>query len=475
RLSWRNYLLLRVGDAGLLSAILLLFRATGTLNIKGALDAAVGLDAGRLGWILAGLLLAIWVKMGGWPFYPWSLSGRHLTPASHAWLFATMMPNLGIYLLYRVSPLIAKSAQWQAVGLWLGAAGAALSAILVLSQPEARTGLTHIVGVQGGLGLFLAAAGVKSAIWLSLLALTPLRLLLFLATGVAHEAGPSWLRRAAASVFALGGIALATFYLLITWWAQAAGTPSGALFLVQATVALSAVWITRTARQLARALSEANQISLCHRQCAVMGFLMAGVLASGFGFGTLLERLAAVSGLVFPELPSAANLVRYVLTTPSLWVTAALAEMAWQIQRRRTKAPGVMAQPVEQGTSLEEGLAKASEILRQVVEAGLLERLIALVVRSVLEGAHFAYRVVEQEGLEGFLDRMTQSLIKGAATAYRVVEQESLESFLRRCGHAVLGLGRTLQRRHTGRLRHNLLWVSVSMALALFILVLFWR
>ncbi|MCK4473356.1 MAG: hypothetical protein KAW49_16360, partial [Anaerolineae bacterium] len=106
-LAWRGYLLLRLGDAGLLTAILILENVSGTLSIGPALSAGGALDATRLGLVVTGLVLAVWVKLGIWPFHLWIQPGRRLGLASHAWLYATVMPNLGAYLLYRVTPLLA--------------------------------------------------------------------------------------------------------------------------------------------------------------------------------------------------------------------------------------------------------------------------------------------------------------------------------------------------------------------------------
>jgi hypothetical protein len=56
-------------------------------------------------------------------------------------------------------------------------------------------------------------------------------------------------------------------------------------------------------------------------------------------------------------------------------------------------------------------------------------------------------------------------VVDEARVTYRVVEHEGLEGFPRHSVQAVLALGRGLQRWHTGRLRRNLLWVAVSLAL----------
>ena len=56
-LAWSSYLILRLGDAGLLVAILILKDASGTLGISPALEAGVVLGATLTGLIVAATLV----------------------------------------------------------------------------------------------------------------------------------------------------------------------------------------------------------------------------------------------------------------------------------------------------------------------------------------------------------------------------------------------------------------------------------
>ena len=466
RLARSSYLLLRLGDAGLLTAILILREASGTLNIGPALElvlssteglalssiegAGGALNAARLGWVVAGFVLAVWVKLGGWPFHFWSQPGRRLSLASQAWLYATVVPNLGAYLLYRVTPLLALTGPLQTAALWLGAGGAALASLMALTQADLRGAQVYVGAAQGGLALFVAAAGVKPAVWVGLLALTPLRLLLFLAADAAQSSDSATWRRAAAGLFALGGLALAAFGLLTTWWAREAGAPLDALLVAEAAVALTGVWAVLMARQLLsdpKGFPKPLGSSEVHwTQWMTVGLLGGGVLAGGLVFGPLTRHLAAASRMALPVMPTLPALLRYAATTPALLVVMALVLAVWRLQRRSRWQPLVPAQPAEEVYDLEEGLARAAQVLHAVIEVGILEQIVALVVRAVVDGAHVTYRVVEQDSLEGLLRRVVR---------------------------AVLVLSRGLQRWHTGRLRRNLLWVAVSLALAVLALVLY--
>ena len=241
RTAWTTYLQLRVGDAGLLAAIFVLLRATGTLNIDAALKAGALMEGEPLAYAAAGMLLAVWVKLGGWPFHLWSRSASRCGVTSQAWLYSTVMTNLGLYLLYRVTPLLYHSLSVQRVAFWVGAAGTAVAAISLLAQDDLREGLAYFSAVQAGLAVLAAAGGAKSAIWLSVIVMTPLRALQFLTVDSAVYSSRRLHLRWASWIFGLAGTLLLLFGLLLAWWAGAAHAPRDALLIAEAGIAVSAV------------------------------------------------------------------------------------------------------------------------------------------------------------------------------------------------------------------------------------------
>jgi len=507
RLASTSYLLLRLGDAGLLAAILILWSASGTLSIDPSLKFALGsiegggvLGGWRLWLAVAGFVLAVWVKLGGWPFHLWSRVGRRLGLVSQAWLYATVVPNLGIYLLYRVTPLLVAAGPLGTVALWLGVGGAVVAALIALTQTDVRAAMIYVGAAQGGLALFAAASGIKPAIWIGLLALTPLRLLLFLTADVARSTGSSSWRRMAAGLFGLAGLALVAFGLLTTWWARGAGTPLDALLVAEVAVALTGVWVARMTRRLFRPQSGITRDSVARwAKWVSVGLLGVGVLAGGLAWGPLTRHLAIASHLAFPAMPAFLALLRYAATAPALWVIVVLALAVWQLRRR--SGPGYLASvgSAEEVYDLEEALARSAQVLHGVVEVGIAEQLIALLVRIVVEGARATrrvvehrsldgllrgsaqavmgaarsiYRVVEHGGLDGLLRGSARSVMDGARGTHLVVEHRGLENLLRSSVRAVVALARRLQRWHTGRLQRSLLWIAVSLALAMLSLVL---
>jgi formate hydrogenlyase subunit 3/multisubunit Na+/H+ antiporter MnhD subunit len=469
-----GYLLLRLGDAGLLAAILTLWHAAGTLRIDPALEAGRTLAATNLNWALAGLVLAVWVKLGGWPFHSWSRTGRRLSLASQAWLYATVVPNLGAYLLYRITPLLAYAGPIQAAALWMGAIGALLAALLALAQREPRAAMIHAGATQGGLMLIVAAAGVKSAVWLELLALTPLRLLLFLTADAAQKANSTILRRAATGLLTFGGLALLAFNLVALWWARES-IPATTLFIAQVAAVLAGLWpVGAVSRPRTRSEDRARlRIGTARRKrgygvrWATIGLLSNAVLAGGLAFGLLVRFAADVTHAKPLAIPAL-----HTLTTslPALPIATVLTIVLWQLRRRSTPA-NISQRSDREAWGSERVLARVAETLRSLIEVTILEHTFTWVKRALTDSARVVW-IVEHGILEGMIDRSVQAVTDGAGIAHRTIEQEGLEGILRRAAGGALALGRRMQRWHTGRLRRNLLWVPVVLALAIMTLVI---
>lgn len=183
--SW-VYLILRLGDAGLLAAILILMTTGGTLVIEPALASAANLDGAHLAWVAGGFALAVWVKTGTWPFQGWLRTGRRLSAPTYGWLYLIVAPNLGLYLLYRVTPVVRLSPVLSTSLLILGMVSTGVSAArLIWALRLRRTGdasadriVEDTASLLGGLGLALAPAVGATAVKILLLAGTPLRLVL---------------------------------------------------------------------------------------------------------------------------------------------------------------------------------------------------------------------------------------------------------------------------------------------------------
>jgi len=471
---WLVYVILRLGDVGLLSTIKLLGATSGTLEITPALEAAGTLGGARLGWIIFGLLLAVWVKLGIWPLHVWIAGGRRLSVHSQAWLYTTVMPNLGAYLLYRVAPLLSLNPWVQTLLLWLGAGAAMLAVVTALTRRDLRSAWVYIAAARGGLLVFAAAAGLKAAVWLGLLATTPLQLLLFL-IGETPERGTSSVRgRAAQGLFGMAGLALTGIGLLITYWARQSGMPLDALFVAEASLALLGIWAVReTTRSRDR-----EKVGSPPARWVATGTLGLATLIGGVAFRPVASGLMEIAGVGPLQIPSLGTFLRYLISAPGLLLPLILGLVTWEMQRRshiRVNVPGpAEEQQIETTYDLQEGLAQAGQALRAVVEVGLFEQIIALGVQLVVGGARTLHAAIEVGLLERIIDLSERVVVDGARVIQRFVEQEGLEGLLRRAVKGVLGLSREMGRRHTGLLRRNLLWIPISLMVALVAALAFW-
>jgi formate hydrogenlyase subunit 3/multisubunit Na+/H+ antiporter MnhD subunit len=440
RLTRWVYLLLRVGDAGLLGAILLLGDAVGTLLIAPALAAGESMVAGRLEWAVAGFLLAVWVKLGGWPFHTWSQVGRRLAPVSHGWLYGILVPNLGAYLLYRIQPLLAASGPLQTAALWCSGGAAVLSAFFALLQTDPRDALEHLSAVQAGLLLFAAAACGKPALWLVLVVLTPVRLLLFLTLGNrspdSAETDPSGTAggRLTGICTGIAGLALVILGLLLVRWGRAASPGGAALpaaFIVEAALGMVIAWTMRAVWQLSHSPT-ATREAVPRVRRIVTGLVSGGAVVAGIAFEPLARHLTGAVHVTLPPLP----------TFPALLA-------------------GAVASPVPVAGVL---LGLASLRLRRWVGRTVAIDLMSTAVSVEAEVA----RAVEL-GLEGVLQGVVQA-VRWSSRMAQAVERGLEDGLVRLVRHIYVG-GRRLQCWHTGRLRRNLLWLPVALGLAVLLAV----
>jgi hypothetical protein len=448
RLTFLVYLLLRVGDAGLLSAIVLLWGTAGTLDVGPALAAVSQLPEAAAQVAAAGLLLAMWVKIGAWPFQAWTGVGRRLAPRSQAWLYAIVLPNLGLYLLHRIAPLLADTGPLGSAPLWLGAGGAALAALLALRRGNVGQGgsFPHVAAVLGGLAVVAASGRLQMVVWLTVLVLTPIRVLLHLA------ARAPWSDPARPLGTAIGALGLGGWSLCLTYWARSAGLPSAALNLAEVAVALLGVWAIAVVRDARSALRSARLEAVQHMRWAGMGVLSLVSVASPWMVKLLFMSYLSYYGmpLGIPTLPTLRSLLHYLWTMPALWVVAAL------VVGLELWGAGLPAFRVARAKDGDSGGRETSD---RDTEGDLVR--VAVRLRDLLE----------RHVLEGTLHQAVRVVVRGSEFVYRWVERGALESVLRKVVRSVRGLAQAGQRWHTGRLRRNLLWIVASAILAVVVLL----
>jgi len=421
RLTKFVYLVLRVGDTGFLIAMLILMNAAGTLDIGPALEFGASLSATRLSWVIIGFVLAVWVKVGAWPFESWQQVGEQFDVASHGWTYATVMPNLGLYLLYRITPLLALQPTLRAWILWLSLGGMILVTVLALLKRDLHPALVYLNAAQGGLALCLAAEGLQGLIVTLLLVTTPLRLLFLWSSHVIHEEA-SRRRRVAGALTSASGVLLTGFNAYLVW--QLAQT------------AYVKITLTRS-------------------------LIQAGILRP------TLPVLWEMTRSAFIPWPVVILLASIVVLMGGRYLKAAMAAL--------TNKAVIPQEPavLRQTTFLDRALGNLAEGVRAWFEVGLLERVITGIPDAVLKFAESTHGWLEAGLLERIIARTPRAVTDSAALLHRVVEHQGLEGALRGTAKGVFKFNRWIQNQHTGRLRANLQWVFV--VLLLIVAMLIWQ
>jgi hypothetical protein len=170
------FLTLRIGDIGLLASILLIQAESGTLSIPEMVEAAVALPLPQRTWAVVGFVLAGLVKMGVIPFAGWQEEAWSVRKSPAMWIPAFLMPGLGMYLLYRVYPVLASASLFR-IGLPV------LAVILFFIQWMTGREKPRFVWVGSALNAFvlvIAALGSGSLLRDYFLGLMVFRLIVFL-------------------------------------------------------------------------------------------------------------------------------------------------------------------------------------------------------------------------------------------------------------------------------------------------------
>lgn len=246
RSSQRLYLGFRLADAGLLIAIILLIYSGTSLEINEALNMAVNLPANILQWAAAGFVLAVWVKAGAWPFVFWQNACRETSsPIVQSWFLGTVMPHLGLYLLYRTVHLVVQAAFLQDM-ISLLAGISALAAVVLLWQKSApkERGVwlsTFLFAIL----IFAAINRMQILIWGGMLIAVILRLLSleFITPKFFGKTAPKWVQ------IISGGFVI-LFAFIILWSTQGDTRFKIDLWFAEASLALLILWLIKVWKEM---------------------------------------------------------------------------------------------------------------------------------------------------------------------------------------------------------------------------------
>lgn len=219
----KAFIVTRIGDLGLLAALLLVYRETGDFNIAHIQEWAGGHLEGNVPTATIVTLFALGIFAGAagksaqFPLHVWlpdAMEGP--TPVS-ALIHAATMVAAGVYLVARFFPVFEASSDARDVVAWIGATTALLAATIALVQTDFKRVMAYsTISQLGYMMMSLGVLGYVAAIF-HLFTHAFFKALLFLGTGsVNHSTNTFDMRK-------MGGLKR---YMPITYWTFIIGSLS---------------------------------------------------------------------------------------------------------------------------------------------------------------------------------------------------------------------------------------------------------
>ena len=213
----KAFLVTRLGDLGLLAAMILIWDRAGTLNIaeiNGNVEAwiAAGMVAQTAITLFAlGLIAGAIGKSAQFPLHIWlpdAMEGP--TPVS-ALVHSATMVAAGVYLLARFFPVVEASSTASDFIAWIGASTAVGAAVLALVQTDIKRVLAYSTISQLAYMMFAIGVGGYAAAVFHLFTHAIFKALLFLGSGSVNHSTNTFDMRRMGGLRALMPITFATF------------------------------------------------------------------------------------------------------------------------------------------------------------------------------------------------------------------------------------------------------------------------
>jgi multicomponent Na+:H+ antiporter subunit A len=153
-----------IGGLALMAGGVLLHVITGTWTIS-SLATSEGLrEAGAFyPWVLGFIVLAAFTKSAQWPFHFWLPNAMEAPTPVSAYLHSATMVQGGVYLLARMSPLLAGTPPWQVLLCGFGAFTLLWGGVVALRQTDLKQILAQTTIASLGLSVVLLGIGGEAA------------------------------------------------------------------------------------------------------------------------------------------------------------------------------------------------------------------------------------------------------------------------------------------------------------------------
>lgn len=229
----------RIGDAGFLVALFLIFERTGSLDYRVVFSHLGGIAHADLTAIALLLFLGAVGKSAQIPLFPWLADAMEGPTPVSALIHAATMVTAGVYLMCRINPILHAVPDAAHVVAWVGVATAFVAATIGCAQNDIKKVLAYSTVSQ--LGYMFLAAGTGAYVAAIFLMLTHAfyKALLFLGAGsVIHSLDDEQDLKKMGALRVTMPITAATFFV---GWLSIAGVPPFSGFWAKSDV-LSNAW-----------------------------------------------------------------------------------------------------------------------------------------------------------------------------------------------------------------------------------------
>ena len=213
----------RIGDAGFLVALFLIFERTGSLDYSTVFARLGRVSTANLVAIALLLFLGAVGKSAQIPLFPWLADAMEGPTPVSALIHAATMVTAGVYLMCRINPILHAAPVAGHVVAWVGVATALVAATIGCAQTDIKKVLAYSTVSQLGYMFLAAGCGAYVAAIFLMLAHAFYKALLFLSAGsVIHALDGEQDLKKMGSLRAFMPLTAVTFFV---GWLSIAGVP----------------------------------------------------------------------------------------------------------------------------------------------------------------------------------------------------------------------------------------------------------
>ena len=436
----------RIGDVSLLIAIFLMVSLSNTFHIDQNFAIAALANPSKRSVLNFALMLAICVKMAIFPLDRWVDACAAFPPILHRWFTTFLLPALGAYLLYRISPLLLSgptNAIWilTAVGMFF------LLRKIILPHSSQRAAFERELLMFFSLCLLLLAAFTEQKLLWGLLVLwlTIRTIFVFFTIERRSHAPPHRLQENMIDFlpyFLMVGFSIITF-----WWAFLSANSIPTVLLI----AYIFFFTTQFLRLQELIFNQGNEAGLRLKRGNIKRVLITNLvnsLVTIIVIAILISALFYITGLVKGE-----NF--WVIPIPLTFENVSLFLIFFCLA---FAGSGLLILVLHAIDNLRGKLRTPSPLNFSTKEVSSNLDLLQLggVLSSTLtKAAHYVYEQVEYN----ILDKFVATLGKIFEFLFATVEKYTSADFWNRCLSSIMRSSHHLQHLHPGLLRFNLFWL----------------